>query len=116
MLEATPDLAPAHAAYMPLFVAPQPVRSDFDDSGDSDDEFADYLGPDADDENGDRPAGRRRRRGRRGRGRGRGSEDRAGTAGDLDDTQRYDSGDAGDAEDVEGIAETGDTEDEEDEE
>ncbi|MDT5086970.1 MAG: ribonuclease, partial [Mycobacterium sp.] len=66
--------------YMPLFVAPQPVKrtvgqddtdapddpdesDDSDDSGDDDDFDAD----DSDDEQADRPANRRRRRGRRGR-------------------------------------------------
>ncbi|MDT5307571.1 MAG: ribonuclease [Mycobacterium sp.] len=76
--------------YMPLFVAPQPVKrnvgqddtdasedtdesDDSDDSGDDDDFDAD----DSDDEQADRPANRRRRRGRRGRGRGRGDQNGA---------------------------------------
>jgi ribonuclease E len=69
--------------YMPLFVAPQPVKrddavaeaddsDDSDDADDSDDSDDDDL--DADDEQGERPANRRRRRGRRGRGRGRGEQ------------------------------------------
>ncbi|NDJ91699.1 ribonuclease E/G, partial [Mycolicibacter kumamotonensis] len=69
------EAAGARVDYMPLFVAPQPVSfepaASHDDEGSDDD---DDLGPDGDDENGDRPANRRRRRGRRGRGRGRGSE------------------------------------------
>ncbi len=61
--------------YMPLFVAPQPLKvddhsDDADDSADSDDDDLDTD----DDEQGERPANRRRRRGRRGRGRGRGEQ------------------------------------------
>ncbi len=69
-------------AYMPLFVAPQPIviTSADDDSADdaADDAAADDASADEnddDDDDGDsaeRPANRRRRRGRRGRGRGRG--------------------------------------------
>ncbi|HEY0225529.1 MAG TPA: Rne/Rng family ribonuclease, partial [Mycobacterium sp.] len=99
-------------AYMPLFVAPQPVApkieistddvDDADDPDDADDSDAD----DEDDEQVDRPANRRRRRGRRGRGRGRGEQggsDGQGEAGDDDsddddDTDDSDDGDGGDDE------------------
>jgi ribonuclease E len=76
-------------AYMPLFVAPQPVAAvtpefDEDDSAEDlaevDDE-SDEADADADAE--DRPASRRRRRGRRGRGRGRGEQ--AGSEGEDDE-------------------------------
>jgi len=66
-------------AYMPLFVAPQPVViTSSDDDSAADDDAADDNAADEnddDDDDGDsaeRPANRRRRRGRRGRGRGRG--------------------------------------------
>ncbi|MDA2950335.1 MAG: translation initiation factor IF-2 N-terminal domain-containing protein, partial [Actinomycetota bacterium] len=68
-------------AYMPLFVAPQPVvlppkaagsASGEDDVEDSDDDGAGDTGDVEDTDADDRPANRRRRRGRRGRGRGRG--------------------------------------------
>jgi len=67
-------------AYMPLFVAPQPVviTGTDDESAVNDDDAADENAADEnddDDDDGDsaeRPANRRRRRGRRGRGRGRG--------------------------------------------
>ncbi|MEO8813640.1 MAG: Rne/Rng family ribonuclease [Mycobacterium sp.] len=111
----------ASAAYMPLFVAPQPVTAaignsrNTDDADYADEESADDLGDDADDDDDDdeRPANRRRRRGRRGRGRGRGSEDRtddavsddtddaqadADAADDDDDDSDEDSGEAGDEE------------------
>jgi ribonuclease E len=84
-------------AYMPLFVAPQPVvavAADTDDDDDDDD------GADDDDTDGDsaeRPANRRRRRGRRGRGRGRGEA--AGEGEDEDSerpaTSEEDSGEQG---------------------
>ncbi|MGB3896634.1 MAG: ribonuclease E/G, partial [Mycolicibacter sinensis] len=69
LLETAPEAASARVAdYMPLFVAPQPVTFEppaSDDSDDSDDgsDDDDDLGADADadDENGDRPASRRRR-------------------------------------------------------
>ena len=77
-VEAPAEEAPA---YMPLFVAPQPIVITSAD-GDSADDAADNAADDAaadenddDDDDGDpaeRPANRRRRRGRRGRGRGRG--------------------------------------------
>ena len=86
----TPAEVPVErAAYMPLFVAPQPVEFEpdavdddddpgFDDAADSDD------GPDSDDDQSERP-GRRRRRGRRGRGRGRGEQSGDDTDDDSDD-------------------------------
>ena len=102
-------------AYMPLFVAPQPVVVDLDDrtgpgrradtdarDGDStagDRDADDDGGDDGDDGEGDgaaddgvadRPANRRRRRGRRGRGRGRGD---SGTDGEDDDAERPAGGD-----------------------
>ena len=70
-------------AYMPLFVAPQPVAPAAIGPDDDHDEDAadDDVVDDSDDgvsatdgEGGDRPANRRRRRGRRGRGRGRGEQ------------------------------------------
>lgn len=77
----TPETATDRPAYMPLFVAPQPVENkegtrvvaDNADSADSDDSD-DGDDDDDDDEQVDRPANRRRRRGRRGRGRGRGEQ------------------------------------------
>jgi ribonuclease E len=77
--------------YMPLFVAPQPIktdddRDDTDESADSDDD--DF---DGDDEGAERPAGKRRRRGRRGRGRGRGEPGGSDSRDPGDD-----SGDGGD--------------------
>jgi len=64
--------------YMPLFVAPQPVRAvaaeDSDEDEDEDDDEDEESGAEVDDDQGDRPANRRRRRGRRGRGRGRGEQ------------------------------------------
>jgi ribonuclease E len=67
-------------AYMPLFVAPQPVtaperveEAEGEDSADEDDE-SDSDDDGADGEAGDRSPNRRRRRGRRGRGRGRGDQ------------------------------------------
>jgi ribonuclease E len=76
ILETAPE--PERADYLPLFVAPQPVKfadADADaDADDDDEEDSDDGGPDSDDDQGDRPAGRRRRRGRRGRGRGRGEQ------------------------------------------
>lgn len=67
--------------YMPLFVAPQPIEVDDDESDDDDvgvegiDDVDDVDVEGLDDEDqADRPANRRRRRGRRGRGRGRGEQ------------------------------------------
>ncbi|KUI41833.1 ribonuclease [Mycobacterium sp. GA-1199] len=71
----TPEEAPQRAEYMPLFVAPQPVR--FDDDADDDDDDNDDDGddgPDGEDDQSERPSGRRRRRGSRGQGRGRGEQ------------------------------------------
>jgi ribonuclease E len=70
MLETTQD-TPGHAEYMPLFVAPQPVRFEYDSDDDDEDDDSDEG---SDDDQSDRPSGRRRRRGRRGRGRGRGEQ------------------------------------------
>ncbi|BCI54165.1 ribonuclease E [Mycolicibacterium litorale] len=72
------ETAPVERAdYLPLFVAPQPVRRfepvDEDDEEDEDDETGD-SGESDDDDQSERPAARRRRRGRRGRGRGRGEQ------------------------------------------
>ena len=93
------------ADYLPLFVAPQPVRvrpkvetvtvtvteadtgNDDDDSDDADD--SDTEGDEA-----EKPASRRRRRGRRGRGRGRGGE----SGGDADDGESDESDDGADDE------------------
>ncbi|MBB3750942.1 ribonuclease E [Mycolicibacterium sp. BK634] len=70
------------AAYMPLFVAPQPVeaeprraapRDEEDDTDEDDEDEDDESAADTDGES-ERPANRRRRRGRRGRGRGRGEQ------------------------------------------
>ncbi|MDA2890104.1 translation initiation factor IF-2 N-terminal domain-containing protein [Mycolicibacterium sp. BiH015] len=79
ILEAPSSPAAAEPAdYLPLFVAPQPVRldepdadSDDDDADDSDDADAEA---ESDDDQSGRPAAKRRRRGRRGRGRGRGEQ------------------------------------------
>ena len=60
-------------AYMPLFVAPQPVIAAAPDIVEDNDDDADD-GEDAEADGADRPANRRRRRGRRGRGRGRGEQ------------------------------------------
>ncbi len=85
-----------HAEYMPLFVAPQPVKvdstptDDYDDTDDTDD-----GGPDSDEEQAERPS-RRRRRGRRGRGRGRGDQGGDDSGDDSDDGQAEDSGDESD--------------------
>jgi ribonuclease E len=103
-----PEPLPANAApaaYMPLFVAPQPVafvapkpvpvpvdEEEDDEEDDEDDDDADDASGDADDDQGDRPANRRRRRGRRGRGRGRGEQS-------ADDDGQDDAGDQGDSDD-----------------
>ncbi|MCK0176731.1 Rne/Rng family ribonuclease [Mycolicibacterium sp. F2034L] len=79
MLE-TPPAEPAD--YLPLFVAPQPVRREpevADDDDEDDDASADSdSDSDDDDDQAERPAARRRRRGRRGRGRGRGEQNEDG--------------------------------------
>lgn len=81
------------ADYLPLFVAPQPVRfrpADEDDDEDDDEDEDDTASTDGD-EDGDaeRPAARRRRRGRRGRGRGRGEQ--SDDNGDADGTDNADT-------------------------
>jgi ribonuclease E len=90
------------ADYLPLFVAPQPVKfeydpdesddsdSDSDDDSDEEDDDSDDGGPDSDEDQSERPAGRRRRRGRRGRGRGRGGES-GDDSSDSDDESQADS-------------------------
>ena len=93
--------------YMPLFVAPQPVKADEDDgNADDDTDSDDSDTDDEDDDQADRPANRRRRRGRRGRGRGRGEQggsDNQNDAGDDDEPQqrgqKAGQGDSSDAED-----------------
>jgi ribonuclease E len=82
------DDPPEPPAYMPLFVAPQPIErgNDEDDEDDSDEVDT------SDGEQAERPAGRRRRRGRRGRGRGRGEQGPA--DGDDSDIDEADSDDA----------------------
>jgi ribonuclease E len=94
MLETVPATVAEPADYLPLFVAPQPVKftpavpapapaaGDAADIGDDDSSDED-TDDGALDEDGDRQANRRRRRGRRGRGRGRG-EQSADEAGDGD--------------------------------
>lgn len=78
------------ADYLPLFVAPQPVRFEpRDDEGEDSEDSA----SEGDDEQGDRPAARRRRRGRRGRGRGRGEQSGDESGSDSDDESQTDSGD-----------------------
>lgn len=87
-----PETAVERREYMPLFVAPQPIEadSDFSDSADDSDDFDDA---ELDEEQAERPAGRRRRRGRRGRGRGRGEPGGADSRGQTDGDE-----DAADAE------------------
>ncbi len=90
--------------YMPLFVAPQPMKADEDDGADEAVESADDSDADDDEDQADRPAGRRRRRGRRGRGRGRGEQgtDGQGEAGDDDDEVDQKGGESAESEDAEG--------------
>ncbi|OAN38791.1 Rne/Rng family ribonuclease [Mycolicibacterium iranicum] len=89
ILETPSSQAAAEPAdYLPLFVAPQPVRFDEHDA-DSDDEDADdsddaEVDSDAEDDQSGRPAAKRRRRGRRGRGRGRGEQGGDESAADSD--------------------------------
>ena len=76
--------------YMPLFVAPQPIRVAEDSEEDAAEgglELDSDSDSDADDDEdqADRPANRRRRRGRRGRGRGRGSDGQSDGQGDTAD-------------------------------
>ncbi|MDT5130814.1 MAG: ribonuclease, partial [Mycobacterium sp.] len=70
--ETSVEVVVRQADYMPLFVAPQPVRSEPDEAVDDLDEEVDEA--ESDEEPSERPANRRRRRGRRGRGRGRGEQ------------------------------------------
>ncbi len=105
LMLAAPDTSVDRPEYMPLFVAPQPVRKsdntgdseDSDDSDESDDpaESEDDDDFDADDEQGEAPANRRRRRGRRGRGRGRGEQNGADKGGE--DGGKSDKSDAASA-------------------
>ncbi|MBO0678180.1 translation initiation factor IF-2 N-terminal domain-containing protein [Mycolicibacterium sp. S2-37] len=84
LLLETPPAEPAD--YLPLFVAPQPVRREPPVVADDDDEDEDDAADaEDDDDQAERPAARRRRRGRRGRGRGRGeqNEDGDGENGDA---------------------------------
>jgi ribonuclease E len=111
----TVEQEPEHPAYMPLFVAPQPVvviaaePAEADDSGEDDGDEAD-----TDSDGGDRPSNRRRRRGRRGRGRGRGEpaadgeddDEQAGSAeggsADVDEAEDGDESEDGDEESANG--------------
>lgn len=108
ILEPPSRTAAEPADYLPLFVAPQPVRfedvhqdsDDSDDDDDADDESDDDSDVDSDDDQPGRPAAKRRRRGRRGRGRGRGEQNGDEPAGDADvddtDGEKSDSGDESD--------------------
>jgi ribonuclease E len=117
ILETAPEPEPERAAYLPLFMAPQPVQQAYepdtadDDEDDDDDDDGDDGGPDSDDDQGDRPAARRRRRGRRGRGRGRGEQggDDSDDDEDSGDTQAEGKGDddSGDDSDEDGGDEEG---------
>nr|WP_264003699.1 Rne/Rng family ribonuclease [Mycolicibacterium sphagni] len=89
------------AAYMPLFVAPQPVeaerrpvRAEEDDDEEDDDE-EDESTAETDGDQSERPANRRRRRGRRGRGRGRGEQGEQGAPDgeDRDESERPEGAD-----------------------
>jgi ribonuclease E len=127
MLETVPVTVTEPADYLPLFVAPQPVKftpvapaapvaSTAVDTADADDDESSEENADdgALDEDGDRSSNRRRRRGRRGRGRGRGeqSADEAGDGDtDLEDgaAETTDGDEDSDAEDSD--AETEDSDD-----
>jgi ribonuclease E len=113
MLETTVE----RPEYMPLFVAPQPVEAQpdvSDDDDDDSDDFDDADDADVDDEQAERPAGRRRRRGRRGRGRGRGEpggDNRGQGDGDAEqadsadtDTEPSDSSDSDDGDDSQEVS------------
>ncbi len=104
-----------HPAYMPLFVAPQPVTAAAAvDLGEDDAVEVEDESDAADGDAADRPANRRRRRGRRGRGRGRGEqpgadgeddEERAGSDGAVDtsdDAEDDDNDDAAEEESANG--------------
>ena len=83
-------------AYMPLFVAPQPVAAVAVEVADDDTEDSEDA-EDTDDADGaERPANRRRRRGRRGRGRGRGEP--AGADGEDEDAEDSDENEGEDSE------------------
>jgi ribonuclease E len=94
------------ADYLPLFVAPQPVRFDEHDHDDDDGDDVDDDGDDVDSESDSdedqpgRPAAKRRRRGRRGRGRGRGEQNGDESSADSDegdvDTEKAKSGESAD--------------------
>ncbi len=91
--------------YMPLFVAPQLIAPDEDESVEDGGEAAEYTDSEDDEEQADRPANRRRRRGRRGRGRGRGEQ--GGSDGQVDgdddgDEAEQKGGDCAGAEDADG--------------
>jgi ribonuclease E len=121
LLETAPDERPE---YMPLFVAPQPVKrgveapekpgksADADADADTDAESDEDDDGDGDDDQSDRPANRRRRRGRRGRGRGRG-EQNGSDNGSGDDGKSEKSGDSDDSADDSDDSED-DTDDSED--
>ena len=99
MLETGAQDTPERADYLPLFVAPQPIRVEYEADDDDDDDDSDDSGSDSDDDQSDRPSGRRRRRGRRGRGRGRGEQngDDSDSDGDTEGQRRgQDSGDDSD--------------------
>ena len=100
-------------AYMPLFVAPQPVviTSVDDDSADNADDAADDADDDDDDgDSSERPANRRRRRGRRGRGRGRGEVAGEGEDEDSDPAASSDEDSTGERADTEADEDAGDDE------
>ena len=101
------ETAVERPAYMPLFVAPQPIAGGDGGSTDDAEETADDSETDDDDEEqAGRPGNRRRRRGRRGRGRGRGEQggsDGQGETGDADGEADKSSGsDSAESEDVDG--------------
>jgi ribonuclease E len=97
--------------YMPLFVAPQPVKKEVDlDDGDDDSADSDDDDFDADEDQTERSGGRRgRRRGRRGRGRGRGEQGGSDNRGAGDD-DGSDGGDNADRREPAGT-ETGESDD-----
>ncbi|MFY9765192.1 MAG: Rne/Rng family ribonuclease [Mycobacterium sp.] len=96
--------------YMPLFVAPQPVKKEDDvDDGDDDSADSDDDDFDADEDQTERSGGRRRRRGRRGRGRGRGEQGGSDNRGPGDD-DGSDGGDNADRRESAGT-ETGESDD-----
>ncbi len=85
ILETAPQTEPA--AYLPLFMAPQPVEIDEVSDDEDRDDDSDDGGEDSDEEEAERPAARRRRRGRRGRGRGRGEQNGDDGEADAEDDQ-----------------------------